>query len=364
VYFLIQSNLIAQQITIDKDGVKHIHNTASVWGNNPKVELQFVRKVGDINTADSNYIFYQPRNICKDEKGNFYFLDKSGNCIKKFDNNWKFIRNIGRRGQGPGEFNGPEYFNIDNKGNLYVMCPLSLRIIMLKPDGIESKRIKIPIPFQAIGFLSEFRILDDEKYIIGSNQASGMKKSLFGSKVKNRLNIYNFRVFTFNGDSIREFGDPDYFEGDKSYIIQTISHFDIDKSNNIYIAYAGRNEIEKRNSDGGKIYFIADRLLDHTLSKKFNGTKPISNLVSKEIGIDSNGRIWVVTYTKEIENIEKSGGFDIITYKVKFDIFSNDGIWLGGLPVPIKYNYMRVIDNSIYFFVDQISIVEYKIVSK
>ncbi len=53
------------------DGVKYIHNHAPVWGETSKVKLEFVRKYGDPNETDSNYLFYKPMDIAVDrEEGN------------------------------------------------------------------------------------------------------------------------------------------------------------------------------------------------------------------------------------------------------------------------------------------------------
>ena len=42
--------------------------------------------------------------VC-DTEGNVYAPDYRANNIKKFGSNYKFLKAIGRKGQGPGEFN-------------------------------------------------------------------------------------------------------------------------------------------------------------------------------------------------------------------------------------------------------------------
>jgi len=383
VSFLIQSNLIAQQITIDKDGVKHIHNTASVWGNNTKVELQFVRKIGELNTTDSNYVFYHPIDICKDSAGNIYFLDKDGGkCIRKFDKDWKFVKNIGRMGQGPGEFTYPLYLNIDKRGNLYILNFIS-GFFIVDPKGKEIKRFNIPYPpyyeemknlkmiprDPRIGFLWdpinywEFGIFNNGNLLLSISGGGGSFDKDFLNSNDFQKYYYTFRVINSNGENINYFGKPNISLGnDGKYHTIYNSPFIVDKNDDIYISYAELNEIEKRTPYGQRIIFVTDRLLDHNISKYLvPKNKNEFNLVSRNIGVDDSGRIWVATYTKETypstDPLSKEN-------KVRFDVFTNDGIWLGIIPVPVRYNSMYVIDNSIYFIVDEISIVEYKIVEK
>jgi hypothetical protein len=65
--------------------------------------------------------------------------------VQKFDKNGKFLLTIGRRGQGPGEFQTFNGFFIDSGNNLYVGQYLSIK--KFGPDGKLSNTIvsKMPI---------------------------------------------------------------------------------------------------------------------------------------------------------------------------------------------------------------------------
>ena len=58
-----------------KDGVKHIHNHAPLWGDEPKVSLKFVQKIGEYDAKDENYQFYDPFEVARDSEGNIYVVD-------------------------------------------------------------------------------------------------------------------------------------------------------------------------------------------------------------------------------------------------------------------------------------------------
>jgi len=54
----------------------------------------------------------EPAVVDADEAGKVYVLDRKAGQIKVFDPQGNFLRAIGRRGQGPGEFQEPRYFRL------------------------------------------------------------------------------------------------------------------------------------------------------------------------------------------------------------------------------------------------------------
>jgi hypothetical protein len=55
--------------------------------------------------------------------------------ILKFDRTGKFLKSIGRRGKGPGEFDQPHALAMDSKGRLFVGDRSNNRIQILDQDG-------------------------------------------------------------------------------------------------------------------------------------------------------------------------------------------------------------------------------------
>ncbi len=56
---IIPINVYAQKVEF-KDGIKNIHNEKPKWGDNPKVKLEFVRQIGELEGDDENYAFFNP----------------------------------------------------------------------------------------------------------------------------------------------------------------------------------------------------------------------------------------------------------------------------------------------------------------
>jgi len=53
---------------------------------------------------DENYILHFPSAVAVNEKGDIYIINKERQTISVYDGNGKFLKNIGRFGDGPGEF--------------------------------------------------------------------------------------------------------------------------------------------------------------------------------------------------------------------------------------------------------------------
>ena len=61
----------------------------------------------DEKTMPKDVLFAGPGALDCDAAGNVYVMDFSDNNIKQFDASGKFMKLIGRKGQGPGEFSIP-----------------------------------------------------------------------------------------------------------------------------------------------------------------------------------------------------------------------------------------------------------------
>ena len=94
--------------TVDTiDGVRYVYNTAPLWGDEPKVELEFVQKIGGIEATDENYQLFKAFDATKDPDGNIYVLDSGNFRIQKYDTRGNYLTTFGKQGRGPGEFRDP-----------------------------------------------------------------------------------------------------------------------------------------------------------------------------------------------------------------------------------------------------------------
>lgn len=79
--------------------------------------------------------------IAVDDAGCVYFLDRRAKHIKKFDPSGKFIKLIGREGQGPGEFSSP-YRLACSKDRLVVWDMMGFRFSLFTLDGDPIKSVR------------------------------------------------------------------------------------------------------------------------------------------------------------------------------------------------------------------------------
>ena len=80
-------------------------------------------------------ILKRPVGIARDaERGRIYVSDSQAHNVKVFDDNGKLLDEIGRRGEGLGEFNAPTYMTFAH-GQLYVTDTLNSRIQIFGRDG-------------------------------------------------------------------------------------------------------------------------------------------------------------------------------------------------------------------------------------
>ena len=100
-------------------------------------DLAFVEDLTiGVEEGEADYMLYSPEDIDVDPDGNIYILDLKDALIKKYDSEGVFIANIGRKGQGPGEFDHPDNMEIDSLNG----CIYALR---LKDAGyIEAVRLR------------------------------------------------------------------------------------------------------------------------------------------------------------------------------------------------------------------------------
>jgi len=69
-----------------------------------QIKLTFIREWGRERAKNKSEMFYEPQDIEIGKNGLIYILDSGNNRIHVFDNSGKYIRTIGKKGQGPGEF--------------------------------------------------------------------------------------------------------------------------------------------------------------------------------------------------------------------------------------------------------------------
>jgi sugar lactone lactonase YvrE len=355
----------AGQKTETVNGVKVVHNSGpGAWGKSPKVMLEPVRTLGDVDTADENVAFYMPSTIIVDGAGDLYVLDTGNHRVQKFGPDGKYLATYGRQGQGPGEFYYPAWLAVDDKGFLYVSDPNNQRIEVLTADGKDHKTIKgleqgdpllvgrgpvfLGRPGEIVTGAPRMRFI--------MNNPDEKKPAALPKLVK---------VLDGDGKTLREFGEPRDFDDELVNNAANEVIMTVDGAGQVYLVFPVQNRIEKYAADG-RLLWRADRDLPYSMEIKEKGKierqgggvsirMPDLNRCATGVAVDAKGRIWVVGMTRQLRKEEQvgtsvsmtmsSGGGRTIGYQVqgdtelrktdayKLEVFDADGALLGSLPL-------------------------------
>jgi len=167
--FIFVSNSLAQKekkpawkgkIEIE-GGVKVIKNPEKPLYGEIKFDLEEDLQIG--KEDDDNYIFERIYDVKADSDGNICALDGKAGRIQKYDKKGTYLRTIGKKGQGPGEFQMPFGLFIHHKtGLLYVQD--MIRIKLFDNAGKYQKETVLR------NYPSEFSVDDDGNFWVVANK--------------------------------------------------------------------------------------------------------------------------------------------------------------------------------------------------
>jgi sugar lactone lactonase YvrE len=387
---LLVAPLAAQKVeTID--GVRVVHNEkGGLWGKTPKVGLELVRKIGDIDTEDENVAFHYPSDVAVDKDGNIYVLDSGNTRIQKLGPDGRYLATIGRKGQGPGEFILPDNIGFDRNGDLVVCDTAQSRLHVIIEGGRDSKSVVLKDE-RVYGI----RPLSSGNYV---GRASTYSIPMRGQPGKKAGEMRLFRTIGPDGRIASSFGELTDFGEAMTNAEGNVSEFDLDAADSLFVSFNAQNRIEKYSPDG-KLLWQADRPLNYgTEVKKKGGVEtsggavtmsaPEMNVCSKGIAVDGRGRAWVVTPSRQLrkeEQVQTSmksvggpGGVNNVSIKTegntdlrttdafKLEIFSGDGVLLGEIPLAHFVDVIRAAGDRL-FLIDRergVTVYEYRIVEK
>ena len=151
---------------------------------NEIIELKEELSIGVLDGPEE-YIFNRPGDIDVDSKGNIYVADRGDNLIKVYNQDGKFLKTIGRQGQGPGEFGHINKILIDKNDILYTTDARLRRLSIFDIEG----NYKNSYSFAAMEkFPTDFFVVDDGNFILLQNVRSSDLKE--GRQFK-EINLYS-----------------------------------------------------------------------------------------------------------------------------------------------------------------------------
>ena len=270
------------------DGVEVVHNHKPLWRDKKKIELKLQLTIGSINSMDDNYIFSYIKDANIDKNGNYYIVDIRGDCIKKYDTQGNILTTIGRRGQGPGEFNSPSHLSFDNRNNLIVYERRSRRVQQIAFENKKSIRINYDIKY-----INEIKTLKSGLFAI-STFTFDASASDDSSRNRILLTDHNFAI----KNSFLRYNSFNKVRNEKrkglGFFLMNECFLGIDSEENIFVAEKHENKIEKYTGEG-RLLIRFDRDLPYEikmyLGKEFSSLWLTQTMLQVEV--DQKNRVWI-----------------------------------------------------------------------
>ena len=177
-------------------------------------------------SGDPHKAFYFPRDMAIARNGDFFVLDTGNNQVQVFDSTRTYLRTLGKKGNGPGEFQMPQAILLLPGNRLLVSQPFQKRVQILSREGQYLNG------FTTKGSLGDIQLFHGQQLIAPDSRRAG------------NPNHHLFLILDFQGDSLGWLGTHKYYSDSPAYALEGIA-FAGDPDENLYAGYATRGHIEK-----------------------------------------------------------------------------------------------------------------------
>jgi hypothetical protein len=312
------------------DGIKVITNPDYPRDGQVKYEMVEELNIG-IEEGDEDYILNRPGDIKVSDCETIYILDWGDVNIKVYNKKGKYLRTIGRPGQGPGEFDTPCDFDLGTDGNIYLMDSRNTRVEIVDTIGVYVAG------FRLSGGYNSGMVTDDSSHIYFSK-----KHYRETEEIESEISIYRY---TIAGKELLNYGNftdakqiavrtgPTSSLGIMSRMMPT-TVWTVDKMGRLFQGYNANYQLSVYHYNGDLAFkfgreFTPIKLNQpkHNMSNltaeqkrlndKYNENLPkFKPAFKSHLLFDDNGNLWIEIETKD----EYEGRI--------YDVFSPEGIYL------------------------------------
>ena len=323
-----------------ENGIQVVKNPADpVFGVRP---LELAEDLTMGNDSDKNLFFYRIRAVKTDRDGNIFVLDSGNFRIQVFDKNGRFIRSMGRQGQGPAEFQLPVRMELNNAtGRLFVYDVMTKSLAIFDKAGVFQRFMHIPVCYVFVPLNDDVVLA-----VVGSsNDAELTAQHLLcllapDGKIKETFASARHNLFMdHSGEATSVISTGHELSLYLSRIDDQTFVYGYSKNYALTIIDQTGKTVRRFDTEAPKPAFTAEEL------KSFRRIPvPEQKPYFYALLADSEGRIYVRKIS--IEGIRGRGPVDL--KPVPVDVFSKDGYYLFNTTLPPNTDQIR--DGMIYCY--------------
>ena len=315
-----------------EDGVSIVKNPKEPIYGEDVLRIEEERVIGVVE-GQEEYMFSRINAIAVDNDGLIYVVEGRSAHIRVFDKNGKYIRTIGRKGQGPGEFQMPYYAQVISRNELMIHDYAAFRLTFFSLQGEylrQKSTAETRIPFIPLKMTEKGNLV---VITAGAPPPTGGKQ----------LRIYDSDLELVKTIAIEERDMRKLFD-----IGKPTWYGDVSPEGKIVWGDSREYVLQVLDQDGKLIKKITKEYdpVKITTEDKEEYKKQFAGAIERGVGIhfrshnpaflqikvDDEERIFVQTY----EQIEGGGEY------YYFDVFDPEGKYLAKVPIRVNLNRISV----------------------
>jgi len=311
------------------EGVKVITNPDFPRDGKVQYVMEEELSIGADET-DENAMLNRPIDLKVAEDGTIYVMDWRDVCIKVYDSSGKYLRSVGRKGNGPGEFDIPVYMDLSSDGRIFLLDGRNYRVTILDTAGNHLGGFRVEGYHSSMITDGMNRLYFAKRSRKGSLQDLPITKDL--QEIENDViifrtnnsgeNMFQFGPFRGEKERIRRAGEDSYLSTSPAYSIV----WTVDREGKLYQGFNQHYRINVFDTDGNQL-FAFGREYTPVINKRYTGKpiqlkyhppyKPVSGV------LDEDSNFWIYIYS---ENEEEA----------VYDVFSPEGFYIKQVTLPCR----------------------------
>lgn len=322
------------------DGVEYVHNSAEPLHPEKSVTFEEELTIGEEGESEEATL-YRPRNVLVDKTDNIYISDYQDGTIKIFDPDGNYLRSIGAKGEGPGEFQGISAMAFLPDDRLLTLDLMARRTSLFDNKGEfmrshtwRNSHINIYLADQS-GYVADENVYGEERQLfLKKFDLNGNELETWGEFSPIELKIQR------KGEAMLSISVPyspqSIFAGDSTH--KQIYHC----LNNKYLieVFDGTGKLLRKidrpydpvpftKADAEDYYAAFDRQGNKAFSDMARDVElPKVKTITEDMKVDSRGYLWVATNELKEEEGKSFRAWDIFDLEGYYDC----RVWLDFRP--------------------------------